>query len=136
MVRRQGTIVLGNLRLAGLQLALAAMVLRALLPAGWMPDTAGTTGVAIAICSADGPVSLTVERADPSGKHDPAGGDAHHVDVCPFASAPHAATFAPAVAELLPGIAIFAAPALRQPRVVTGAQDYTPQSPRAPPAFV
>ncbi|MGD0189553.1 MAG: DUF2946 family protein [Rhizomicrobium sp.] len=125
--------MLGNLRLAGLQLALAAMVLRALLPAGWMPDTTATAGVAIAICSADGPVSLQVATADGAGKHDLGGGDAHHVDVCPFATAQHAATFAPFVADLLPAaIAVLAPPAL-QPRNVAGSPVYTPQSPRAPP---
>lgn len=63
-------------------LALSAMLLRAVLPAGWMPNTAGANGAAFVICSVDGAHHL------PS--HDPAHGqpDDH---MCPFAAVAHLA---------------------------------------------
>ncbi len=123
-------------RLAGIQLALAAMVLRALLPAGWMPDTTVAGGTVIAICTADGPVRMAMGDVRSPDKQPPANGDAHHVDACPFAAAPHAATFAPVDAHILPVGAFFVAPPASQPRLVAGAHHYAPQSPRAPPSFV
>ena len=46
-------------------LALSAMLLRALLPAGWMPDLAGT-GAPLVICTVDGlhhvPAAMFVKR--------------------------------------------------------------------------
>lgn len=61
-------------------LALSAMLLRAMLPAGWMPNVTGVGGAALVICSVDGAHHL------PS--HDPAHGDDH---MCPFAAAAHLA---------------------------------------------
>jgi hypothetical protein len=123
-----------TLRLAGIQLALAAMVLRALLPDGWMPS--GTAGNPIAICTANGPVQLVVGQDGRPDKPNPVHDDAHHQDVCPFAAAPHFATGATAVAHAVPlAEAFFSAPAFTA-TIVNGANRHAPQSPRAPPSFV
>lgn len=113
-----------SLRIAALHLALAAMVLRALLPAGWMPDRNG--GAALTLCTMDGPVHPAPGKAPDDG---------HAHDACPFAAAPHLAS--------APGIESAAAPGLR---LEVAARDagraaapatarFTPQSPRAPPAI-
>lgn len=66
------------------QVALVAMFLHALMPAGWMPAQPGT-GALLTICSAVGSF-----QADAPGK------DGHHKgapthEVCPFAAAGHLA---------------------------------------------
>lgn len=68
-------------RSLALSLAMLAMVLRGLLPDGWMPDTDGSGR--IVICTGHGPV-----RASPAhnrGHTLPNRGD----KVCPFAAAAH-----------------------------------------------
>ncbi len=62
-------------------LALAALILRAFLPAGWMPNPQGVGETAFVICTMDGPVSVMDGKALP-GKDDPR---AH--ESCPFAAA-------------------------------------------------
>lgn len=117
-----------RVRLAAIHLAIAAMLLRALLPAGWMPDATGTT--AFAICTMD-ETGHHAEQQSP-GKPDPA--DAQHGhDECPFAAAHHVA--APAVAGRLaaPSLAGRAAD-FSHPVIDTGrVAEYGPHSPRAPP---
>ncbi len=100
-------------------LALIAIIVRALLPAGWMPDAqAGLT-----ICS------LGVIHHD--GAPDKDSGHAQH-DECPFAAAPHLAAV-PEVPQLtLPAFHAFAAATDRAYASVLAAR-FTPQSPRAPP---
>ncbi len=63
-------------------LALSAMLLRAVLPAGWMPNLTGPGDVPLVICSVDGAHHLP--------PHEPAHGqqDDH---MCPFAAAAHLA---------------------------------------------
>ena len=63
-------------------LALSAMLLRAVLPAGWMPDPVGVGGAPLVICSVDG-----AHHVPP---HDPAQGQ-HDDHMCPFAAAAHLA---------------------------------------------
>ena len=63
-------------------LALSAMLLRAMLPAGWMPNIAGVGGAAFVICSVDG--------LHHGPAHDPAQGQ-HDDHMCPFAAAAHLA---------------------------------------------
>lgn len=63
-------------------LALSAMVLRALLPAGWMPNTDGVPGTALVICSVDGVRHVPHNRGKP---------DADHGMACPFAAMAHLA---------------------------------------------
>lgn len=108
-------------RPAALLLAMTAMLLGAMLPAGWMPDANGM------------PVMCSLDHAP--GKQSPAN-DSHdnHGHECPFAAAPH---LAPPLA-----VAMLAAPAqqgtahslsLAAPSSARPAA-YAPQSPRAPPA--
>jgi hypothetical protein len=115
-------------RLAAVHLAIVAMLLRALLPAGWMPDPTGTA--AFTICTMD----ATGHHAeqDPAGK--PVPEDSRHVhEECPFAAAPHVA--APVL------VAHLAAPSrtartIDFPELLIGfgpVTEYGPHSPRAPP---
>ena len=123
-------------RLAGIHLALAALMLRALMPDGWMPNTALAGGMPIALCTIDGPVNLVVGLDGKPAPQDPAHNDGRHVDVCPFAAAPHFATVTPSVVPDLPFAEASHTPRLAQPGIFGGVRRHTPQSPRAPPSFV
>ena len=63
-------------------LALTAMLLRAAIPAGWMPNLAGPLGGAFVICTVDGAHHLPSH--DLSKGHDDG-------SICPFAAAAHLA---------------------------------------------
>ena len=121
------------LRLAAVHIALAAMVLRAFLPAGWMPNTAGSSNAPIVICTMNGPMQA---GATPGNTHHmPVHDDGHQNDVCPFAASVHVA--APvSTASLLPPVRI-AWTAWEHPAAlpIHIAARYAPQSSRAPPAF-
>ena len=102
-------------------LALAALILRALLPAGWMPDAQS----GLVICAA----TLGVIHHDGAPGHSD-GKTAQ--EECPFAAAPHLAA-APVTPQLaLPAFHAFAA---ETDRIYAGSVSarFTPQSPRAPP---
>ena len=119
-------------RLAAVHFALVAMLLRALLPAGWMPNPVGAGDSFFVVCTMDG----AVQQADQhqQGKHTPDDGQHGHEE-CPFAAAPHVA--APATVALLAQPSYFGRfsnpPRLAPVAVATSS--YQPQSPRAPPAF-
>jgi hypothetical protein len=79
-------------------LALSAMILRAFLPAGWMPNTDGVPGTPLVICSVDG-----LHHAVPA--HDPA--RPSHQDrliACPFAAAAHFASLRQPVLVPVPSL--------------------------------
>ena len=152
-------------RRAAVILALAAMMLRGLMPAGWMPNPAGAGESLFVICDMDQDMPQTgmagmdmagmgmshmdmsamdmskteMSKMDmsgmdhgPSGKHSMDG----HQQACPFGAAPHVATSSNVVALRLPSqIADFAAHRSHE-RVGADVARYTPQSPRAPPAFL
>ena len=122
-----------TVRLAGLHLALVAMLVRALLPAGWMPDTSAHGPAPLVICTMNGPI-LAAPPGDAS-KRKPAHDDGRQTDICPFAASIHVATPASAVA-IAPSttVALIAAPALSGQSLPKVAR-YSPQSPRAPPSF-
>jgi len=139
--------MLRTFRLAAVQLALAAMMLRALLPMGWMPNPDGFAQSPLVICLMDMPAGVSMPRGmdmshamdmsktmdmDMQG-HGQDHGQQQNNEQCPFAAAPHvAAPFA--IAELAPPstLARFAEkPASRTLLALT--HDYHPQSPRAPP---
>lgn len=62
-----------GLRSAAVCLALVALVLRALVPVGWMPAAAGADSAAIMPCPmADGMGQLPAPQPRPPTKHDPA----------------------------------------------------------------
>src|ERR1700761_1943795 len=73
--------IMREFRHALLHLALAAMILRAFLPAGWMPSMQDSGQTALVICTMDGPVLDLAGKSLP-GKDDPR---AH--ESCPFAAA-------------------------------------------------
>jgi hypothetical protein len=132
--------MLRTFRLAAVQLALAAMMLRALLPMGWMPNPDGFAQSPLVICLMDMPSGMDMSHAMDMSKPMDMGMQGHGHDhgqqnneQCPFAAAPHvAAPFT--IAELAPPSeqAHFAEkPTSRT--LATLALDYHPQSPRAPP---
>ena len=110
---------------AARHLAIIALVLRALLPAGWMPDAQA----GLAICS---PATLGVIHHDGAPGH-PDGKIAH--EECPFAAASQLASALDLPQLTLPAFHAFAAATDRAYAARVAAR-FTPQSPRAPPALV
>lgn len=100
--------------------ALAALILRAMLPAGWMPDAHGLT-----ICS----VTLGAVHHDAAPGH--ADGKTAHGE-CPFAASAHMAAAPAAPSLALPAVHAFAAATDRAHAAVIAAR-FSPGSPRAPP---
>ena len=134
--------MLRTFRLAAVQLALAAMMLRALLPMGWMPNPDGFAQSPLVICLMDMPSGMDMSHAMDMSKpmdmdmHGHDHGQQQNNEQCPFAAAPHiAAPFT--IAELAPPseLAFFAEkPIGRTLPALT--LDYHPQSPRAPPTSI
>src|SRR6202008_755800 len=93
-------------RQAAVTLALAAMMLRALLPMGWMPNPDGFAQSPLVICLMDMSSGAAMSAMDMSKPMDMQGhgndhGQQQNNEQCPFAAAPHAA--APVtIAELAP----------------------------------
>ena len=87
-----------RLRTSAWFLALVAIILRAALPAGWMPlaDASGTTS--LVICTSHGPLAAPVHART----HAPLPGRTN--DICPFAAVVHLAP--PAPFALLPAPAL------------------------------
>ena len=126
-----------NIRLAATTAAVAAMLLRALLPEGWMPGTTSSGMPELVICTMDQPVQA-MPMTGQDGKMDmpmPGHGDNGHRESCPFAAAPHVAAPAslPVLAEASITSVRFEAP--DSLLGVKNARPYTPQSPRAPPSL-
>ena len=109
---------------AARHLAIIALIVRALLPAGWMPAADGLT-----ICS---PATLGVIHHDSAPGH--ADGKMTQQE-CPFAAAPHLASVPDVPLLTLPAFHAFAA-ATDRAYALTVASRFTPQSPRAPPSIV
>lgn len=133
-------------RRAALVLALAAMMLRALLPIGWMPNLARFGESPLVICLMDTPSGLDTSQAmDMPGMdmsnmemhgqgHDH--GQQQNSEPCPFAAAPHIAASSGIITGLAPPSQL--GRFVEKPALVTGlALDlaYRPQAPRAPPSF-
>lgn len=143
-------------RRAAVAFALVAMVFRALVPAGWMPNPHGFAETAFIICdmgemspmdmakmdlshmgmSMDMP-GMSKTDGDPSKDQAPAktGDDGRQHEACPFAAAPHFAT--PSVLAMLlpPSLADGFSHRLKDESLSVHAARYAPQSPRAPPSF-
>lgn len=114
-------------RRAAVHLALIALMLRALLPAGWMPNPGAANGSPFVICTMYGPLKALDGKEKPT-KHAP-----HNHEACPFAAAAHLAPPLLAAILALPATAVgMAAPPIR-PAPVIADTDFVPQSPRAPP---
>jgi hypothetical protein len=114
-------------RHALLHLALAAMILRAFLPTGWMPNLQGDGQTALVICTMDGAM---VDSSGKSGKADPR---AH--ESCPFAAAAQPAPVNDFVALAAPELSSSAAPR----NLATGGAErhasYKRPASRAPPSL-
>ena len=133
-------------RRAAVLVAILAMTLRGLLPAGWMPNPEGMSVSALVICDMDDPglsaLSMThmgmgqmdmshMDMAGPSSGHKHA--DDGHQQPCPFAAAPHFATPNATALLSLPSLAVQFAHPLRLVQSSIAAARYAPQAPRAPP---
>ena len=112
-------------------LALVALLVRAMLPAGWMPDAhAGLTICSVPVSAS---ASLGAIHYDDGLGHSHRDGDAdgHHQD-CAFAHAAHLATPPHPSAFALPVAHAFLA-AVDRSRADAISARFSPGSPRAPP---
>jgi hypothetical protein len=116
-------------------LALAAMMLRALLPDGWMPAATGGAGTVLTICTMDGPVRVALGDDGQPLKKQPAQHNGGSHEICPFAAAPHFATPIHLVAATTPSAAYFSALLPIAAGTPPGRDTHSPQSPRGPPGF-
>jgi hypothetical protein len=106
------------------QLAFVALVARALVPGGWMPDAHGLT-----ICS----VTLGAIHHDGApGPHDGQHDNKTAHEECPFAASAQMAGAPDAPRLALPAFHAFAAATAREYAAAVAAR-FVPQSPRAPP---
>jgi len=135
--------MLRTFRLAAVQLALAAMVLRALLPMGWMPNPEGFAQSPLVICLMDMSSGAAMSAMDmskpmdmdmPGHGHDQ--GQQQGSDQCPFAAAPHFATPITFAAVALPAFSVGLVRDHQALGSSARALPYSPQSPRAPPSLV
>jgi hypothetical protein len=109
---------------AARHLALLALILRALVPAGWMPGTAA--GTPFVICSVD-----SAQHA-PSGQKP--GDDGHQHEACPFAATAHLAATPDAPQIALPPVHTAAAVTSTLHAAAIAAR-FTPGAARAPPSL-
>jgi hypothetical protein len=118
------------LKSTALQIAILAMVLRALLPAGWMPEAISSANASpFVICTMNGPLHQAPAKQKPSSGHDRAGAP------CVFAAA----------APLSPPLADAASVSLLRvaaPIFFASSRDtfhanaiFRPNTARAPPSF-
>jgi hypothetical protein len=105
-------------------LLLAALLIRALLPLGWMPGQAQLGEAAFIICAADG----SIQHGAP-GKDDKA--NAHQP--CAFAAAFQSFDLPEAAAIAAPSLVAFAAPVIAA-RDAQAAARFSAHAARAPPA--
>ena len=117
---------------AAMLLALAAIALRALIPAGWMPGSDHTGhGAPLVICTASGVQTVYSE----SDRRAPVPAKPAHHDICPFAGVGALAAGATALALIAPPVyADVPTPAVREP-VLRFSRLPGAAGPRAPPAF-
>jgi hypothetical protein len=123
-----------SLRHLAVHLALVAMVLRALLPTGWMPNLDGHPGGPLLICAMDGGSALFTDHAGLPSKHQPDGRAGH--DGCPFAAAPHLATAGISTVIQQLHLAQNLVAGFAENKTAPQFSGYAPQSPRAPPHFI
>jgi hypothetical protein len=128
-----------TIRFSAVCVALAVFALRALVPAGWMPNVEEIAPGPFAICTGGGPASaLSYARYAHDHSHEHPGApdqDRTGLHVCPFGAAPHfAATGAPMAVPQPAFLAWFvpAAAVATEPRLILR---HAPQSARAPPLF-
>lgn len=118
-------------RTAAVSLALAAMMLRALLPAGWMPG-AIASGTPLVLCTMGSMAHAAPAKNGGPLERKPTHDDGRHHEVCPFSAAPHLAPPA-AAAAILPSYAVTGGAARLAQSPLRQVSRYVPQAPRAPP---
>lgn len=111
--------------------ALAAMLLRGLLPDGWMPSA--QTGAPLIACPGQGPMHMHMPMA-PGGSHGHTS-PGHSSSVCPFAAVAHLSLPLANVPGAAPALIAFNFARIPAARVIAQARIYRSQSPRAPPRF-
>jgi hypothetical protein len=141
-------------RHTAITLALAAMVLRALLPTGWMPNPAGFAVSPLIICQMDMSVPVQMDMRMPMqmdmsapmdmdmsmpmdmhGGHSPGHDRQQNNETCPFAAAPHLAQASFYVPISEPTLATAAFSPFKLLHARADRAHYSPHSPRAPPSF-
>ena len=132
-------------RSIGAYVAFAAILLRAALPAGWMPNPNGVAQSPLIICPMENPGAMMpgmngprsempgMDRRPADRQHDK--NSEHDRPICPFAAVPHLAP--PVAASALPLPSLVAPTVYRVVRVCIAQRPsrHAPQSPRAPPLF-
>ena len=116
-----------NFRRAAVHLALAAMLLRAVMPVGWMPSAAA--GSPLTICTMNGPIRMVLGPDGNPIKQKP-----HH-EACPFAAAPPLAELAAVAPVAAPSLLPVTAETVQPDGLVLAATRHAPQSARAPPGI-
>jgi hypothetical protein len=113
---------------AAVQLALLAMLLRAVLPAGWMPAAITSANASpFVICTIDGPLHST--PAKPSHDHDRA------TAPCVFSASAQTATQTADPAKVTPITTASLIVFTPRREVLTVFAQFRPNTARAPPAF-
>jgi hypothetical protein len=123
-----------NLRRASVCIALVALLLRALVPVGWMPNPAGTAGVPIILCTAEGWISVFVGSNGQPVKQSPADDRSQQSDGCPFATAPHLATPTAVIASTQRSLVFSRTEFDTAQYFGLSSRQFSPASPRAPPS--
>ncbi|HTO41191.1 MAG TPA: DUF2946 family protein [Rhizomicrobium sp.] len=121
-----------NLRFAAIYVALVAMVLRAMLPAGFMPGVTAD-GSTIVVCTMDGLVQLQLDADGKPVKQSPLQDDARHQQLCPFAAVAQLAGPTSAPTLIPPSLVLTLTQQTLPPTRVATADWHRAQSPRAPP---
>jgi hypothetical protein len=117
-------------RHALLHIALAAMILRAFLPAGWMPSVGDTGQTALVICTMDGPVM------DLSGKSLPGKDDPRAHESCPLAAAAQPMAVNDFALLAAPQLSTSAAPRHSAIGIRAARASYIQPASRAPPSLI
>jgi hypothetical protein len=116
------------MRSPAVYLALVALMLRALVPVGWMPSTAATSHAALMPCPMmDGMRSMAMPQPEPQhpAKHHPL--PVHVGSICPFATPPQPVrALEPYRIELAPEHFVFFRPRIS---FVAAAWDHPPRAP-------
>jgi uncharacterized protein involved in copper resistance len=130
-------------RRAAVCLAILAMVLRGLVPAGWMPNPEGMSKTALIICDMDETGMSKMDMSHMSGMDMPdkdqapthKQADDGHSQACPFAAAPHFAAVPTIVALVVQSFQFTRTEAADNFAQIASGRRHSSQSPRAPPSL-
>ncbi len=116
--------------------ALVAILIWSVLPAGVMPYGRGDGSVTLTLCTADGPLAVVIGPDGQPSPVSPTGDDSHAKQACPWSATQFVAATAPTAVPALAGPALAArrrilpARSLRRP----GRRRHRIGQPRAPPS--